>query len=46
MAAAKRTPNRKLKRKASAKARHHSRARSARVSRGKIAGAAKRRNKV
>jgi bifunctional UDP-N-acetylglucosamine pyrophosphorylase/glucosamine-1-phosphate N-acetyltransferase len=46
MASAKRTPNRKPKRKASAKTRHGSRARSARVSRGKIAGAAKRRNKV
>ena len=44
MAAAKRTPNRKPKRKASAKARHRSR--SARVSRGKVAAAAKRRNKV
>jgi serine acetyltransferase len=46
MAAAKRTSNRKPKRKASAKARHRSRARSARVSRGKVAAAAKRRNKV
>ncbi len=46
MAAAKRTPNRKPKRKPSAKARHGSRARSARISRGKMAAAAKRRNKV
>jgi bifunctional UDP-N-acetylglucosamine pyrophosphorylase / glucosamine-1-phosphate N-acetyltransferase len=46
MAAAKRTSNRKPKRKASSKARHRSRARSARVSRGKVAAAAKRRNKV
>jgi bifunctional UDP-N-acetylglucosamine pyrophosphorylase / glucosamine-1-phosphate N-acetyltransferase len=45
-AAAKRAPNRKPKRKGSAKARHRSRARSARVSRGKVAAAAKRRNKV
>jgi bifunctional UDP-N-acetylglucosamine pyrophosphorylase/glucosamine-1-phosphate N-acetyltransferase len=46
MAAAKRTSNRKPKRKASSKARHRSRARSARISRGKMAAAAKRRNKV
>jgi len=45
-AAAKRAPKRKPMRKASAKARHRSRARSARVSRGKVAAAAKRRNKV
>jgi bifunctional UDP-N-acetylglucosamine pyrophosphorylase / glucosamine-1-phosphate N-acetyltransferase len=45
-AAAKRKPQRRPKRKASAKARHRSRARSARVSRGKIAAAAKRRNKI
>jgi bifunctional UDP-N-acetylglucosamine pyrophosphorylase/glucosamine-1-phosphate N-acetyltransferase len=45
-AATKRAPNRKPKRKASAKARHRSHARSARVSRGKVAAAAKRRNKI
>jgi bifunctional UDP-N-acetylglucosamine pyrophosphorylase/glucosamine-1-phosphate N-acetyltransferase len=46
MAAAKRTSHRKPKRKASAKARRRSGARSARISRGKVAAAAKRRNKV
>jgi bifunctional UDP-N-acetylglucosamine pyrophosphorylase/glucosamine-1-phosphate N-acetyltransferase len=46
MAAAKRTSHRKPKRKASAKARRRSVARSARISRGKVAAAAKRRNKV
>ncbi len=44
-AAAKRKPGRKPKRKSSASARPHSRARSARVSRGKAAAAAKRARK-
>jgi bifunctional UDP-N-acetylglucosamine pyrophosphorylase/glucosamine-1-phosphate N-acetyltransferase len=45
-AAAKRTPNRKQKRKVSSKARHRSSARSARVSRGKVAAAAKRAHRL
>jgi bifunctional UDP-N-acetylglucosamine pyrophosphorylase/glucosamine-1-phosphate N-acetyltransferase len=44
-AAAKHKPPRKLSRKASPKARSHSRARSARVSRGKVAAAARRARK-
>src|ERR1700739_2868373 len=44
-AAAKHKPQRKLKRKASPRARSHSRARSARVFRGKVAAAARRARK-